>query len=233
MNTYLATHLLGNEWIGKTPPAFTPQPWNCTWEEFYSITTKKTLENKTVIVTGDNSGIGYDLSLSLVKLNSLQNLIMVCRNHTKCADAKQQILHETKSTTNTHIHTMSMDTSSLQSVRSFCQDYVNTFISSDHPTTIDIIFMNAGIFYMKLKDHPKICPPKTHPDQIDSMFQINYLGHHLMFRLLQPYLSEPSKIIHHTSSSGAFHSYNKYGVATNNETLHTCNGTLIGMGMII
>ena len=50
------------------------------------------LTGKRAIVTGANSGIGYDLCEALAKVGA--NVIMVCRSEDKCQAAKAKILEQ-------------------------------------------------------------------------------------------------------------------------------------------
>lgn len=113
-----------------------------------------------------------------------------------------------------------MDTSSLASVRSFAETYLAT---NGHETPIDILFMNAGTNYAPPPEADYFCNPKTEADGIDSMFQVNYLGHHLMYQLLEPAIKRSQKArIVQTSSASSFQSFS-YKVATDLKTLHGCS----------
>ncbi|KAG7370306.1 short-chain dehydrogenase/reductase SDR [Nitzschia inconspicua] len=154
-----------------------------------------------------NSGIGFDLAMAL--FNNDVDVTITCRSELKCATANQAIEAE-GGLNKGRLFTMLMDTSSFASVRSFCENFVTTF--SDHP--IDMLFFNAGTNFIKLKnpeDNPD-CAPKTAADGIDYLFQVNYLSHHLMYRLLEPCLASNARIVH-TSSASAFStfSYKSYG----------------------
>ncbi|KAG7344802.1 short-chain dehydrogenase/reductase family protein [Nitzschia inconspicua] len=202
--------------IGIMPIFLEGVPWGYTWEEYYSPETLQLLKGQRAIVTGGNSGIGFDLAMAL--FNNGVDVTITCRSELKCATAKQAIEAE-GGLNKGRLFTMLMDTSSFASVRSFCENYVTTF--SDHP--IDMLFFNAGTNFIKLKnpeDNPD-CAPKTAADGIDYLFQVNYLSHHLMYRLLEPFLAPNARIVH-TSSASAFSTFS-YKVATDLETLHGCS----------
>ena len=61
-------------------------------------------------------------------------------------------------------------------------------------------------------------------DGIEEVFATNYLGHHLMYRLLEPMLQKSKRAarVIQTSSLASFTSYS-YRVATNLETLNGCS----------
>jgi NAD(P)-dependent dehydrogenase (short-subunit alcohol dehydrogenase family) len=206
--------------VGMSPAFLEGVEWKYSWEQYYSPATMDMLKGQNAIVTGGNSGIGFDLAMALVS-NGV-DVTITCRSEAKCKTAKKKI--DAKDGSNKgKLHVMLMDTSSFASVRSFCETYLNTFPHEP----IDMLFFNAGTTFLNLKnpeDNPK-CTPKTQTDGIEYLFQVNYLSHHLMYRLLEPYLSPTARIIQ-TSSAAAFSTYS-YRVATDVETLHGCSETYI------
>jgi NAD(P)-dependent dehydrogenase (short-subunit alcohol dehydrogenase family) len=206
--------------IGISPAFTTPDKWKYTWEEYYSEDTHKMLQGQSAIVTGGNSGIGFDLAMALVR-NGV-DVTITCRTEAKCVAAKEKI-DQAAAADNDHngnLFFFLLDTSSFASVRFFCEQYVNTF-AKEKP--IDMLFFNAGTNFLNLKnpeENPD-CSPKTKEDGIEYLFQVNYLSHHLMYQLLEPYLATNARIVQ-TSSASSFSTYS-YKVATNLETLHGCS----------
>lgn len=94
------------------------------------------LTNKTAIITGANSGIGYSLALSLAYQNA--TVYLASRNASKAHAAASGIIDAT-GISSAKIHVLSLDTSSLASVRAFA----STWDSSSKP--IDLLIHNAGI----------------------------------------------------------------------------------------
>ena len=82
-----------------------------------------------------------------------------------------------------------------------------------------MLFLNAGTVFAKPGYN---CVPAS-VDGIEQVFAANYLGHHLLFRLLEPALqkSKLARVVS-TSSNGSFKSYS-YQVATDLETLNGCS----------
>jgi NAD(P)-dependent dehydrogenase (short-subunit alcohol dehydrogenase family) len=192
--------------VGLTPALHDGIPWRYTWEEFY----QSDLKGKTAIVTGANSGIGYDLCEALAKVGA--DVIMVCRNESKCHAARSKIL---KGKLKGSITTMTMDTASFASVRGFGETFV------PRQQRIDMLFLNAGTNYNFAPGDSTDCGKKTERDGIDYLFQVNYLSHHLLYRLLEPLLAENAKIVQ-TSSASSFSTFS-YILATDLETLHGCS----------
>ena len=202
--------------VGYTPAYHYGIPWQYTWEEWHE---QVNLTGKVAIVTGANSGIGYDLASALAAVGA--SVTMVCRSEQRCQAARIQLLEERRGVvTDDKIKTMIMDTSSLASVRAFAETYIKEY-GQEEP--INFLFMNAGKSALpSMNPFEKIkCPPRTEADGIDELFQVNYLGHHLLYRLLEPVLVENGARVIHTSSCSAWEIYS-HVMATDLETLHSC-----------
>jgi retinol dehydrogenase-14 len=196
------------ELIGFTPAYLYGVPWKYSFEELY----KSNLTGQTAIVTGANSGIGYEISLNLARLGA--EVTMACRNPTKCEKAAERI--RANESTKGKVKSMLIDTSSLSSVKAFAEAY----LKANQDQSLDMLFLNAGIGFLDNK--PK-CLPNSE-DGIEMIFATNYVGHHLLYRLLETLL-EKSKLarVIQTSSNGSFDTYS-YKVATDMETMHRCHG---------
>ena len=131
---------------------------------------------KTVIITGANSGLGFETARKIASDTNFR-LILACRNREKAKDAAKQIITETG---NQSIICMQLDTASLKSVRQFEKDYIQAGYGA-----IYALLCNAGI-------------SGTHTglteDGFDVVFQTNHLGHFLLTRLMLPYMAEEGKI---------------------------------------
>ena len=135
---------------------------------------------KTVIITGANSGLGFETAKKIAKNKNYQ-VILACRNKEHAEDAKDKIISETE---NHNIKTMIIDTSSLKSVKNFVEEFKNLNIK------LDVLICNAGISSM----HNGITD-----EGYELVFATNYLGHFLLTNLLMPYMSENARIINVTS----------------------------------
>lgn len=135
---------------------------------------------KTVIITGANSGLGFETAKKIAK-NQNYRVILACRNEEKAEKSKKNIVNETK---NENIITMIIDTSSLKSVRNFVEEFKKLNIK------LDRLICNAGISPMH---------KGTTEEGYELVFATNYLGHFLLTNLLLPYMSEDARIINVTS----------------------------------
>ncbi|MCK7533105.1 MAG: SDR family NAD(P)-dependent oxidoreductase [Marinilabiliales bacterium] len=91
-------------------------------------------DGKVALVTGANSGIGYETALAFAMKK--MTVILACRNFEKGQKAKNAIL---KSFTDAQIEVMQLDTSSLNSVKHFSIEFLKKF------DRLDLLVNNAGI----------------------------------------------------------------------------------------
>eukprot|EP00535_Pseudo-nitzschia_heimii_P006608 CAMPEP_0197178472 /NCGR_PEP_ID=MMETSP1423-20130617/3740_1 /TAXON_ID=476441 /ORGANISM="Pseudo-nitzschia heimii, Strain UNC1101" /LENGTH=451 /DNA_ID=CAMNT_0042628219 /DNA_START=109 /DNA_END=1464 /DNA_ORIENTATION=+ len=152
------------------------------------------LWGQTALVTGANSGTGYEVSLALARLGV--RVTMACRNPTRCRDARDRILADDIVVSRgendrglydepdraAYVTTATVDTSSLSSVKRFCEE----FLAGSDGDPLDMLFLNAGIAARPL------APDGTNQlsvDGIEIVFATNVVGHHLMHKLLEPALT--------------------------------------------
>lgn len=135
------------------------------------------LSNKTIIITGCNSGIGFYTALFLSYKNA--KIIMACRNLNKAQEAKEKILLENPCA---QLEIYKLDVSSLESIQEFVKNIKKNYHS------IDILINNAGVFHLK---------QTWTENHFDIIMATNYLGPYLLSELLMPILKE--KIIFTTS----------------------------------
>ena len=94
---------------------------------------KKRLDGKTAIITGCNTGIGYETALDLARRGA--RVIMACRDSKKAEQAAKEII---KLTNNRNIEVEYLDLSDLDSVRSFAKKM------NESLGRLDILINNAG-----------------------------------------------------------------------------------------
>jgi NAD(P)-dependent dehydrogenase (short-subunit alcohol dehydrogenase family) len=141
---------------------------------------KYDLTNKTIIVTGANSGIGKAASIQLAKFGA--HVVMMCRSK----ERGEQALQDVRSTSNSDkVELILVDMSSQASVR----DAVNEFLGAH--SQLDVIIHNAANF-----DHRQTKPVMTE-DGLETVFATNHVNIFLMNELLLETLkqSAPSRII--------------------------------------
>ncbi|XP_066261128.1 retinol dehydrogenase 11-like [Euwallacea similis] len=141
------------------------------------------LVGKTVIVTGANSGIGYEAAEDFAKRGA--RVILACRNEGKGKDAEERIK---KATNNNNIIYKHLDLASLKSVRQFAEDINKT------EKRLDILLNNAGSGFQD---------PAKSEDGFQLNMAGNYFGHFLLTNLLLDLLkqTENSRIVNVSSEA--------------------------------
>lgn len=207
------THLGFYRWLATRNPAnpmfvgFSPAtnydvPWGYTFEQLY----QHDLTGQNALVTGANSGLGYEVSLALAKLGA--SVVMACRDEARCLKAAQDIRqHDVKG----QVFPMKVELSSLRSVKAFAESYLM------HIGPLDMLFLNAGIGSQTPLGADQFLLSE---DGIELVFATNVVGHHLLYKLLEPKLaqSKMARVVL-TSSNAGLDTFN-YNVATDLETLN-------------
>ena len=115
------------------------------------------LTGKTAIVTGSNTGLGFETALDLYKKGA--KVIVACRNSKKGQDAIERMKVESDGGELVYGH---LDLSSLSSVKEFAKKIKET------ESRLDLLINNAGVM---------IPPPSKTEDGFELQFGVNFLGH--------------------------------------------------------
>ncbi|XP_061565305.1 retinol dehydrogenase 13-like [Cololabis saira] len=139
--------------------------------------TKATINGKTVVITGANTGIGKATARELAQRGG--RIIMGCRDMEKCEEAAKEIRGNTL---NPHVYACHLDLASMKSIREFAERIKR------EEKNVDILINNAGVMR---------CPAWKTDDGFDMQFGVNHLGHFLLTNLLLEKLKEsaPSRVI--------------------------------------
>ena len=140
-----------------------------------------TMEGKTVLITGCNTGIGKETAKDLSKRGA--KIVMACRN----LELAEAAAKEVKEAGQGQVSVMKLDLASLDSVRAFAQEY------NAKEERLDVLINNAGVMLL---------PDKTHTaDGYEMTIGVNHLGHFLLTNLLLDKLraSKPSRIVNVSS----------------------------------
>jgi light-dependent protochlorophyllide reductase len=135
--------------------------------------------NKTVIVTGANSGLGFECAKTIAKANQSWHIVIACRNLAKGEEAKRKLI---ESTNCINFTVLQLDLASLQSVRDFVKMYDNINLPPLHG-----LVNNAGMQVMNGLEYTK--------DGFEITFGTNHLGHFLLTNLLLDKFIEPARIV--------------------------------------
>ncbi len=141
------------------------------------------LTGKTAIITGGNSGVGFETALELARHGA--TTIIACRSASRGEAAVTKIKDSAPSS---QIRLMLLDLGDLASIDAFAESFTKEY------ETLDLLVNNAGIM---------ATPYRTTKDGFESQFGTNHLGHFALTAKLMPaILSAPSARIVNVSSVG-------------------------------
>lgn len=144
------------------------------------------MQNKTILITGGNDGIGRATAIALAQQG--MRVVIACRNARRGQSACQKII---KKSSNTNVHFLQLDLACFASVRAATEDFSKRF------NGLDILINNAGVFSSKLQ---------LTQDGFEWHFGINHLGHFLLTNLLKPHLlAAPAPRIVNVASVAHYH----------------------------
>lgn len=124
---------------------------------------------RTAVVTGANSGLGYDTAAILADKGA--HVVLAVRNLDKGNKAVERIK---KTTPNAVVTLQQLDLSSLAGVRAAADE-----LRAAHPR-IDLLINNAGVMYVPSRE--------TTADGFEMQFGTNHLGHFALTGLLLDHL---------------------------------------------
>ncbi|XP_065335005.1 retinol dehydrogenase 14-like [Cloeon dipterum] len=135
------------------------------------------MEEKVVIVTGSNRGIGKETARRLAAKGA--KVILACRDLKGANSARFEIIESTK---NQRVEVMKLDLASLQSVRDFVKEFNH---SNDR---LDVLINNAAAVGLENRQTA---------DGLQQELQINHFGPFLLTILLLDVLkqSAPSRVV--------------------------------------
>ncbi|MBV1880894.1 MAG: SDR family oxidoreductase [Pseudomonadales bacterium] len=150
------------------------------------------LTEKRVLITGANSGIGYEAARLLASKHA--EVILACRNQKKGRAALAKIIDEQP---NANVTLMEMDLCSLSSVKSFSDEFISKYQS------LDVLINNAGV----------MAPPyQTTEDGFELQFGTNHLGHFaLTGHLLKPLINSGNARVVNLSSIAHYFGFMRFG----------------------
>lgn len=161
--------------------------------ERYIQTHLDEMENRQVIVTGANSGIGF--SICDVMLQKHAHVIMACRNEQRAIEAKNALLSRHPDGL---VDIIIFDQSSLASISHFAHLLMNEYSS------FFALILNAGVF--------RPCKDSLFEEEVPLTIGTNFIGPLYLIELLHDYLrtvKEEKRIIF--QGSLAFHLNHYHG----------------------
>jgi NAD(P)-dependent dehydrogenase (short-subunit alcohol dehydrogenase family) len=139
--------------------------------------------SSSVIVTGANTGLGFEAARFLLAMDPSVEVVLACRDAAR-AEAARRKLGERR------VRVMTLDLSSLPDVRRFAAEVARDRAEGRLPP-VRALVANAGMQYPG--------PLRRSADGYELTFATNHLGHYLLARLLArllaPILARPGRII--------------------------------------
>jgi len=152
----------------------------------WTLNDVQSLKNKTILITGGNSGIGFEAALMLAQKDA--TVIIASSNLEKSNQAVERIKKETS---NEDIVAMSLNLGSKKAIKAFVKKFSASY------ERLDILINNSGVMYK---------PYEKTEDGFESQMGINHLGHMYVTYLLMPNLkaSKESRIVNIASIAHKF-----------------------------
>jgi light-dependent protochlorophyllide reductase len=135
--------------------------------------------HQTIIITGGNSGLGYQCAKAIAQSERGWHIIIASRNLHRVENAVSKLITETGYP---HIQGLELDLASLQSVRYFVRQLDRLNIPP-----LKGLVCNAGV---------QVVSGTTYTvDGFETTFGVNHLAHFLLVNLLLPQMAEGSRIV--------------------------------------
>jgi light-dependent protochlorophyllide reductase len=132
----------------------------------------------TAIVTGANTGLGFECARALVETHDW-HVIIACRSAEKGREAVKRLSAQTG---DKKIKAVTLDLASLESVRNFARDY-----AAEARPSLRAIVCNAATQIVTGRTYTK--------DGFETTFAVNHLGHFLLVNLMLAQMEPPARIV--------------------------------------
>jgi NAD(P)-dependent dehydrogenase (short-subunit alcohol dehydrogenase family) len=135
------------------------------------------MRGKVVVITGSNTGIGFETAVGVAALQA--TTVLACRNRNKAEMAAREV---TRRTWNEDVHVVDLDLADLASVRKAADEVLSRW------DRLDVLVDNAGGTWSKRQ---------VTAQGFEYTFGVNHLGHFYLTTLLLDRLrdSAPARIV--------------------------------------
>ena len=131
----------------------------------FNLNEATSISNKVVIVTGANSGIGFEIAKTISSKGA--KVIIACRDESKGLATQEQI--------SGNAEYINLDLRSFASIEHFSESVAARY------SRVDILINNAGVMW----------PPFTKTsEQLELTFGVNYMGYYLLTNKMMPLLKD-------------------------------------------
>lgn len=135
---------------------------------------------KTVVVTGGNSGLGYQTAKVIAGSGQEWHVVVAGRNEKRVADAVRELISETG---NENVRAMALELGSMKSIRRF----VESFVAREDLPPLQAVVCGAATQIVSGTRYTE--------DGFEATFGVNHLGHFLLVNLLLEHLVSPARIL--------------------------------------
>ncbi|WEL21644.1 oxidoreductase [Halorhabdus sp. BNX81] len=142
---------------------------------------------RTVVVTGANSGIGFEVTKAFAERGA--DVVMACRSLDRGNAARQEIRNEAE-VDDAALAVMELDLADLDSVRSFAEGVRSTY------SDLHVLCNNAGVMAI---------PRSETADGFETQFGVNHLGHFALTGLLLDRLRDTESETRIVTQSSGLH----------------------------
>ncbi|XP_032359678.1 retinol dehydrogenase 12, like isoform X1 [Etheostoma spectabile] len=148
------------------------------------------LNDKTVVITGANTGIGKETAIDLAKRGA--KVIMACRDMEKAQAALKEVIENSG---NENVVCMKLDLADSKSIKEFAEAI------NKGESRLNILINNAGVM---------VCPFGKTADGFEMQIGVNHFGHFLLTYLLLDLIkkSAPARIVTVSSMAHSWGSIN-------------------------
>jgi NAD(P)-dependent dehydrogenase (short-subunit alcohol dehydrogenase family) len=133
----------------------------------FSLEQVNFIQDKVVIVTGANSGIGFEIAKTLSSKGA--KVILACRNETQGLETQNQIKGNSEY--------INLDLGSFASIEQFSESLI-----AKHPR-VDVLINNAGVY---------LPPFSKTKEKLELTFGVNYIGCYFLTNKIMPVLRDVS-----------------------------------------
>jgi NAD(P)-dependent dehydrogenase (short-subunit alcohol dehydrogenase family) len=148
----------------------------------WSLTDAPGLDGRTAVVTGANSGLGYEITAGLADLGA--EVVLACRRTDRGESARRDV---ERAVSDADMAVRELDLADLESVASFAETFHDEF------DVLDLLVNNAGVMAL---------PRRETADGFERQFGVNHLGHFALTGHLLPALERADDPRVGTMSSG-------------------------------
>lgn len=188
------------------------------YTDFQSLITKVNMEGKVAIVTGGNSGLGFEICKSLASCGAY--VILATRNDKRGLEAQEELnLVAGRCRSKGYVEYMHLNLASFRSISNF----VTAFHNKNLP--LHILANNAAVWMVE---------DQMTEDGFECQIGTHFFGHAYLTSLLLPTLkqSKPSRVVWTTSAAEAAGDVdwnNLPGVGYKSDFMTYCTNKLYGL----